>query len=52
MTRPKPFLTKDVNNISESVSKNLKVAKGVFKFEMALRLSCSKKKLATKRKNV
>jgi len=37
MTRPKPFPTTDVNNVNESVSKNLKVAKGVI---VALSLKC------------
>jgi hypothetical protein len=37
MTRPKPFPTKDVNNVSEYVSKNLEVAKGVI---VALGLKC------------
>jgi len=37
MTRPKPFPTIDVNNVSEYVSKNLEIAKGVI---VALSLKC------------
>jgi len=37
MTRPKPFPTIDVNNVSEFVSKHLKVAKRVI---LALSLKC------------